>query len=990
MSRSLASFLMAAATVILLAVLALLVAVPPLVDWNRQRAPLETLLSRALGEEVLLEGDISLRLLPVPRLQAEEMSVGTDIRIAALRLEADWLALLGGGLQAGKAHARGLEAHLLRRPEEGWRLPARLLAIGSIDITEGKVFLQDEILGIRQEISLAEAHIQGGADLFQSGRISVRLDTPDSPLGDALELRLALQSAAGDATDMSLHASFAHAEMRFQGRWQAQRLHGTMEAHRIDTADQGVAGDSPSYEQEVNLRADVTIDAEQARFQELALQWGATHWRGDGIVAFSGRPQLDFSLETSGFEASDAVALLQTLSSLQTETAIWDSLDGRLALQAESLLWQGVSLGAGALSAQLDADALALDITLEDLRGGGHVRWQARKQRQDDGFAPLVGKASMDVRRPDFLLGDFPSSVRAPVRLEGMFSWLPEGRFALDAGALMLAGERLGALETRLRLVRQDAQRGVVLEGMRLQEGDDLLLDADGVLLWEKERAQGMEGRINARLYLSAAAAHERFPAFPAGALFPPDADLSLQGEWLFAPSAPDSLSITGTLGAANVRITAEGPARLLQESRSSAGGEMTPVQISWRRPDGFVELNGVLSRQVDFFRGALRAEGDDMRRLFSFWLPSLGNRLDGAGEGWRLPFTLRAALTAGADGRDRHLAWQGMEFSWPVGENGKRLLLRGDGRITDGFGTQPPRLQARLDGDGLVLAGWEFLSLLEGAGEPAATWMPGLDVAAAIKSVRIGDLPLRQVTLRLSGEGGGLDAISARGELFGGTGHVRANPSAAWRRSSSAPSVRGELPRWQLNLHGARLERASRFLWGEETARGTMDFSLEATGDIRRVQTLSGLGTVHLADGMICCIDIAGLREQARTGGVEIEAFARPQSGRDVWTEFGTGAFAVGLESGVLALRGQGGLGESSILAAELDVQAITLRLLAEFSVPVGAEEREAALGYVVEGEVLRPRVSFDASALEQALEGLRLQRALQELEGGSGSPDS
>ena len=1004
MSRSLASFVMAAAAVILLAVLVLLVAVPPFVDWQRQRAPLEMLLSRALGEEVSLGGDISLRLLPVPRLEAEEVSLGADVTMEALRLEADWPALLGGGLQAGKAHARGLKTRLLRRSGEDWHLPLRPLAIGGITIDGGSVSVRDEVWGISETFAFAEARIEGGVDFLQSGRVSVRLDAPDSPLGDALELRLSLQAAAGGAKDMSLHAASNRSEMRFQGRLQGRRLHGALEAHH----NAAHAGNT-----RLELRSDVTMDAEAARFRELELQWGAAHWRGEGIAALAEDARLDFSLKTSVFEAGDALALLHTLPDLRAWLAKWDSLGGSLALQAESLLWQGVALGAGAVSARLDAEDLVLDAALEDLRGGGHVRWQARGRRQGDGFAPLAGRASLDMRRPDFLPVPFLSSTGVPVLLEGAFSWLPRGAFAITDGDLTWAGERLGALDVRLRRVQQGAQHGVVLENMRLQEGDDLLLEADGVLLQKqggvgaRGREAEMEGRINMRLHLSAAAVRERFPALPGGALFAPDANLSLRGEWLFAPPAADLLSATGTLGAADLRFTAEALARLLREGEYQGGdearrsvnalasegegegeGEKSPVQAFWRSSNGFVEMNGALSRRANFFQGALRAEGSDMSRLFSSWLPPAGKD---AGEAMnklqRLPFTLRTALNATTEGGNRRLEWREMEFSWPgspAGKTAERLLLRGDGRIVGGSGAQPPRFQARLDGERLVLDGWEFLPLLVEAGETASLPLPNVDIAVAIENLRLGDLPVDRATLHLAGADGILDAVSARGELFGGVGRMRANPPASDAAGES--NARDELPRWQFDLHGARLEQAARFLWGDALMRGTLDFSLEAGGDIRRPQTLSGLGTAHLADGMICCIDIAGLRAQARTESVEgghIASFAHPQAGRAIWTQFGTGAFAIGLEGGILALRGQGGFGESSILAAELDLSALMLRLLAEFSVPVGAEARDAALKYEIEGELLRPRISFDASALEQVLEGLRLQRALRELEG-------
>ena len=949
MKVSPSSFLMLAATALVLAALLALAVAPPLMDWNRHRPALAEYLSRALGEPVALGGDISLRLLPVPSLQAETVSLGDSVEIEALRLQADWLALLAGGLQAGTARAGRLEAHLLRRAGEQWRLPLHPLAVDSIEIEAGSLLLHDEALGLRQEIGFAEARLQGGAGFLQSGRATARLTIPGLPAGEEAELRLAL-----DGADVSLRiASPSHA-LRFQGRREGRSLRGTVEAHRRG-ADM----------QEIDLRAELLAEAGRAQLRQLTLQWGETHWSGGGDIAMlSGRPRLGLSLHTPTFEADAALGLLGALSGLLdgSAAAVMHRLDAQIALSADSLLWQGDSLASVEATARLDAHALALDIAAQQLRGGGSARWQAEAERSEaarsgDGlFAPLAGPARVQVQRPGLLLPalSLPAFLRQSAQLQGVFSWSPpRGRLGLDAAALTLADAPAAALTARLRLTR----RALALESLDLDfEAQSLphRIQASGDLFWPRpegprQENQGPEGRIQASL--SAPDASVWWPA-----LLPHD-PLSLRAEWSFAPTAPDRFALAGDLGAARLHIQADGLARLLHQSETAdASTASASLRASWRQPGGFAELDGALLRQEEFLRGNLRAGGDDARRLFAFWLPSL--HADAPPQP-PLPFALTAGLAASADGRNRRLTWQEMAFSLQHDPN-EPLAVRGEGHIATGREGRPPFLQARLQGDALHLPGWAFLALPDDLAGASAAWMPELDIAADFRRAQIGGLAVQQAALRLSGAGGGVDALALDGRMFGGVLQARANlPSAATPQPAAT--------RWQLGLRGARLEQASGFLWGREIASGEMDISVQASGDIRRPRTLSGQGTAMLgADSRLA---------------VDAKAAAQPIDGLEETGLVGTVFVELGLQSGVLSLRGRGGDG-LSLLRSELDLETLTGRLRAEF--PVALHGRETALGYVVEGDLWRPQVSLDTTALEREQENLRLQKILQTLEEG------
>ena len=64
--------------VILIVVLTTLLVAPYFVDWNGQRAFLETQLSRALGQTVTIGGSIDLKLLPTPYIRLNQTVIGSD------------------------------------------------------------------------------------------------------------------------------------------------------------------------------------------------------------------------------------------------------------------------------------------------------------------------------------------------------------------------------------------------------------------------------------------------------------------------------------------------------------------------------------------------------------------------------------------------------------------------------------------------------------------------------------------------------------------------------------------------------------------------------------------------------------------------------------------------------------------------------------------------------------------------------------------------
>ena len=96
---------------LLVAAFAALFAVPPLVDWNQFRGVFEDEASRLLGREVRVGGAVNLRLLPVPYVSFEKVSISDAPGLSGAFLKAERFTMLLSAppLLRGVMEARQLE-----------------------------------------------------------------------------------------------------------------------------------------------------------------------------------------------------------------------------------------------------------------------------------------------------------------------------------------------------------------------------------------------------------------------------------------------------------------------------------------------------------------------------------------------------------------------------------------------------------------------------------------------------------------------------------------------------------------------------------------------------------------------------------------------------------------------------------------------------------------------------------------------------------------
>lgn len=955
---------------LLLFALAALALAPFLMDWNLQRERLAAWLSRPLGVEVVLGGDVALRFLPTPWLEAESVLVGEDLYVDALRVEGDWLSLLRGEARVTRVAARGVTARM-RRSGEGWDGVdwgglELLLGMERVALAEARIYFRDELLGAEWEARVVEAEVEGGADLLRgSGRVRVVVASEGAAWGEQVEARLGTQAASGSAAArVSLALEADKGEVGFQGIWRGGMLEGEVEA----------SGEMAGQAAEASMGVEVDVAAAVARMSQLDARWGEMRWRGEGTARMDApRPHVEMALRSPSLDVAAGREAWRMLSALPL------LVEGELGLGVDNLLWRGESLGgfdaAAAWTAEGEASAR---VSFDDLPGGGSASWDGRRLSGGAGeVAEWRGALELALEQPHLLARDFLGlsffpSMREAVAARGQAMWSEAGAFALEEGAARW-GEREMGLSARGRM----SQEGLQVERLHIGNAGseaDWWLEGDGELRFAAvEGVWHPEGVVRGRLRLPPDWLRERLPpVLEAGAPETPAAAKAAEaaeafalwrGEWRFLPLAADRLLLTAESG--NGRITITSLLDLLRVEGAATGR----VAVSLRHGETDLAVRGTVGRGDELFRGRVRMEGA-RPQVWLAALPvptALPAAFGGEAEAAARAFLLRGRVEASGE----RIGWREMDLSWEDG--GESRWIRGEGAWESGASGR--RLQARLHADDLNLPPmWVGAALSEQDGGRA---LPDMDIALQVERLRLGALPMEGVSLTLTGLGG-VDRMSAEGGLFGGRARMEVGAS-------------GVAPRWRAAAEGVALAEVSRFLWGDAFVRGTGDFALDGSGLRPGGAGMSGLGTARLADVAVCCIDVEGMRARAAAEDGEGELFAAspweeaPADGdwRAVpWSDLGGGALVLSLADGVLLARSAGGAGFPSLTAELSGGAEWLLRLAADFPVAAGAGGREAEVGWRLEGDLFRPLARLDVGSLQQALEAERLRRVLEELE--------
>lgn len=420
----------------LVAALGLLVVVgPSLVDWNVYKGPLAEAVRRATGRELSIAGDLSLELLPRPRLIVRTASLGNapggsePEMIRVDRLEA---RLAPWPLLTGRFELRSLDliqpTILLERLADGtgnWESVIRhlsdekrqgrlSLALEQVRIGAGTAFWRMADGGERK----LEA-IDAGLTQTPQGQIAI---AGSGKLGETvLRFESSLVSAGGDGP-IRILVSAGEGEGEITGvlrRGEALSFSGKLRL-RTPSAARTLAvlglAQTPlpaGLDQRLSAETDLEIVGPDLTAAGLRVDFG-------GAVA-AGRAELDFDARRTMLELSMSRLDLDAWPKDETES-VWPmpalpvewSGDAKLAIEA--LVWKGGIISQVRAAARLESGKIAVDEAKALLPGGSEVGIVAALEPADAGSWRWTGRltaASDNLRGLLQWLGVDPAGVPA-------------------------------------------------------------------------------------------------------------------------------------------------------------------------------------------------------------------------------------------------------------------------------------------------------------------------------------------------------------------------------------------------------------------------------------------------------------------------------------------------------------------------------------------------------------------------------------------------
>ena len=360
------------------AILAVLIAViwilPGMLDWNRYRGSIASLVAAGIGRPVRIDGNITLSLLPQPFLTATDLEVddagdGVVLHAKAVRLRVALGPLMGGRVDARELTLQGAD---LRLP---WPPPAGALSRRP----------PAWITGLQARVE--ESRLQIGEFVLSGIDASLGADPETGTL-----------SAAGSATLFNLPARFTTRVGR-PGRDGAAPIDISLDG--LDKLRDTGGTVSGAVEADGSLNGRVT-----ARGPDLSqlLPAPAAAWRGDGRISASGGVIVadELAIEIAGSPARGAVAF-RVQPDVRLDLAL---AAGRLDLDAWTpVLLRAAQPGrAAGIPTGVDLSAESATLaggTLRQMRAGFDIDIDGVMVRDATAILPGDAKLSLKGRFPN-------------------------------------------------------------------------------------------------------------------------------------------------------------------------------------------------------------------------------------------------------------------------------------------------------------------------------------------------------------------------------------------------------------------------------------------------------------------------------------------------------------------------------------------------------------------------------------------------------------
>ncbi len=363
--------------VLLWAILAAAWLVPPMLDWNRYRADISSLVSRELGQDLTIAGQVHLVLLPQPLLVVDDVALtdtGDNFALTArqLRLRVAFWPLLTGRVETQELVLRGFTL------QSGWplgRLGGRLqpptwLASFSARIEDGEIRLG----------RLTFPHLNATVHLLpDTGGMALSGQTEWGGLPWSLSAHLTRAGADGAA---GLDAAFdgqgkaSGINASFSGQLAAEgQIQGHVGAHGPDLATLLTAPAGP-----FRLDAQVALHDTSIVASDITAELAGTALHGSADLTANADSRLSATLSTASLNLD---AWLKWL--LRNQKDIWPAqLTTHLLLSGEA----GALAGGQIRQVRADLDVTGEQAVLHDFKailpGAAQLDMSGQLQRSGD------------------------------------------------------------------------------------------------------------------------------------------------------------------------------------------------------------------------------------------------------------------------------------------------------------------------------------------------------------------------------------------------------------------------------------------------------------------------------------------------------------------------------------------------------------------------------------------------------------------------------
>ncbi len=505
---------------VLIAIIVALLAAPEFIDWNRYRDRISAAIEQKLGRAVSIEGALSLTLLPVPQMVAEQVHVANiagaaDQNFASadrLELRLRGLPLLAGRFEVsslvlahprihierladGRANWRFVptpDIHVHSKPPvetlrpEGFQLLAEgdRAGLQRIELRNALITVRLPRVGtITAEGVDADATANGADGPFQfhltghAGDVPMalqgsvgRLDAKETPVDVTLD---AGEGAARISVGGTMTGSDAATVMN--GRLTIKAAHADRVAALLGTA----APDGP-----LELRGTIAGSLHDVAVQNITLDIPGASLSGFTAVNLEGDPQLDLKLAASRLDIAPWLktkapagtaaekkgtggtpaapsAVLSALSGVAFKIPAW--LRASVDLSVESIPWHGVLIRGARLNALMGNGEVTINQVGATLPGGsqinlfGFIDSAKGKPSFDGSFETGTDDLRALLHWLAIDVGDVPEDRLGAARFTGHLAAAPD-RIKLDGAEIRVDGTRI-TTAVDLRLPSANAPR---------------------------------------------------------------------------------------------------------------------------------------------------------------------------------------------------------------------------------------------------------------------------------------------------------------------------------------------------------------------------------------------------------------------------------------------------------------------------------------------------------------------------------------------------